>query len=111
VADTPESRQQGLMDRKTLAADQGMLFVFDAEEHRSFWMQNTPLPLSIAYIGADLVIDEILAMTPYSTAAVPSAEPAMYALEVNQGRFAELGITPGYRVRLSEPLRQRIRPQ
>lgn len=108
VVDTPEGRERGLMDRSQLDADHGMLFVFEREERRSFWMKNTLIPLSIAYIGGDLIIDEILQMTPHSTAPVPSRLPAMYALELNAGRFAELGIRPGHRLVLSDQLRERI---
>lgn len=102
IAATPDDRQRGLMYRDTLGEDQGMLFVFPREEMRSFWMKNTSIPLSIAYIDAGGVIREIYDMEPYSLAPVPSRFPAMYALEVRQGRFTELGIEPGDRVTIPD---------
>lgn len=108
IADSEESRRQGLMFREKLEADHGMLFVFDEETERSFWMKDTPLPLSIAYIDSRRVIQEILPMTPFSTAPVPSNSPAKYALEVNQGVFEQLGIEVGDRVSFSRELMARI---
>ncbi len=101
IADTPESRQQGLMFREDLGSDEGMLFVFPDSQVRSFWMKNTPLPLSIAYISAEGRILEIRHMEPYSEQPVRSRFPARYALEVNRGRFSEVGITPGDEIDLS----------
>lgn len=102
IADTPEERQRGLMYRDSLGEDEGMLFVFPDEELRSFWMKNTAIPLSIAYIDAGGTIREIYDMEPFSLAPVPSRYPAKYALEVNRGRFAAYGIEPGDRVVLPE---------
>ncbi len=95
IADTNAERQRGLMERDELAEDAGMLFVFDREEPRSFWMRNTRIPLSIAYIDAEGRIVDIKDMEPFDETPVPSAEPAQYALEVNQGFFAEQGIEVG----------------
>lgn len=95
IAATPEERATGLMFREELDPDQGMLFVFPESAPRSFWMKNTPLPLSIAYIAADGTILEIYDMEPHSLEPVRSRFPAKYALEVNQGRFRELGIDRG----------------
>lgn len=100
IADTPEKRQQGLMYRDSLDENEGMLFVFPGEEMRSFWMKNTGIPLSIAYIDSRGVIREIHDMEPFSLAPVPSRFPAKFALEVNRGRFAELGIEPGDRIEI-----------
>lgn len=100
IAATPEARQQGLMHREELAADEGMLFVFPDERPRSFWMKNTPLPLSIAYIDRQGRILEIYDMEPFSLAPVPSRFSAKFALEVNQGVFEELGIGLGDRVEI-----------
>jgi uncharacterized membrane protein (UPF0127 family) len=108
IADTPEARQRGLMERRTLASDAGMLFVFPSSELRSFWMKDTLLPLSIAYIDSNLVIREIYQMDPLSLVPVPSRFPARFALEVNEGVFEELGIRPGDRIELSRPLQQRL---
>jgi uncharacterized membrane protein (UPF0127 family) len=95
IADDPTERAQGLMNRRTLADDHGMLFVYPDERPRSFWMKDTPLPLSIAYLDAQGRIVRIADMTPFDTSSVPSMRPAMYALEVNQGWFARHGVKVG----------------
>ncbi len=100
VADTPEARRRGLMQRESLPPNRGMLFVFPDEEPRSFWMRNTSIPLSIIYIDADGVIVSIHRMTPYSEESVPSWGAAKYALEVNQGEPAANGVRAGDRVTL-----------
>ena len=108
VVDTPETRARGLMERESMPEDQGMLFVFEESDFRAFWMRNTLIPLSIAYIDERLRILEIHDMVPLDETPVPSRFPAMYALELNQGAFAELGIEIGDRLMLSEELRDRI---
>lgn len=102
IADTPEERRQGLMNRESLPEDRGMLFVFEEEDYRSFWMKNTEIPLSIAFISADGVIMEIRDMTPYSLEPVESTHRAKYALEVNQGMFERLGIEVGAEILFPE---------
>ena len=92
IADDYAERQRGLMERTELAENAGMLFVFDSEEQLSFWMRNTLIPLSIAYIDAEEQIIDIQDMQPLDETSHPSAEPAMYALEVNQGFFDEHGV-------------------
>lgn len=109
VVDTVESRTRGLMERTELAERHGMLFVFETSEQRSFWMKNTPLPLSIAYIDERWTIREIHHMEPYSLEPVASRSPARYALEVNQGAFERLGIEAGDRIVPSPKLRSRIK--
>lgn len=98
LADDPDERHLGLMHRKSLPQDHGMLFVYPGEAPRSFWMENTPLPLSIAYLDEDGVILNVEDMTPMSREGVPSSGPAMYALEVNRGWFEQNGVKPGDRV-------------
>ena len=100
VADTPEERQQGLMGRTALAEDAGMLFVFDTEQPLSFWMKDTLIPLSIAFIDAEGRIVDIQDMQPLDETPHLSAEPARYALEVNQGFFVERGVMVGDTVEL-----------
>ncbi len=95
IADTQAEQQRGLMERTELAEDAGMLFVFPQERPRSFWMRNTLIPLSIAYIDSDGRIVDIKDMQPLDETSVPSAEPAQYALEVNQGFFEARGIEVG----------------
>ncbi|HNW30052.1 MAG TPA: DUF192 domain-containing protein [Spirochaetota bacterium] len=99
LADTEPLRMKGLMGRKTMREDRGMLFVFDREQKMNFWMKNTYIPLSIAYINKIGVINEIRDMKPLDTSVTyPSAMPALYALEVNQGWFARNNITKGCRI-------------
>lgn len=100
IAATDAERQMGLMGRASLAADVGMLFVFDAEQPLSFWMKDTLIPLSIAYIDAAGRIVDIQDMQPLDETPHPSAAPAQYALEVNQGFFAANGIQVGDLVQL-----------
>ncbi len=98
VADTPETRAQGLMYREALAEDAGMLFVYPASERLSFWMENTSVPLSVAFVSAGGEILRIRDMTPFDRTSVSSGAPALYALEVNQGWFAARGVGVGSRV-------------
>ncbi|HEX2108785.1 MAG TPA: DUF192 domain-containing protein [Rubrobacteraceae bacterium] len=100
IADTAAERQTGLSGRPTLAEDAGMLFVFDQEQPLSFWMKDTLIPLSIAYISTEGRIVDIQDMQPLDETPHPSAEPAQYALEVNQGFFAERGVAVGDMVEL-----------
>ncbi|TVQ27088.1 MAG: DUF192 domain-containing protein [Spirochaetaceae bacterium] len=108
VVDTPETRERGLMERESLDPRHGMLFVFDESAHRSFWMKNTIIPLSIAYIDDRLAIREIHSMEPLSLEPIPSRLPARYALEVNQNEFDALGIGIGARIVPSERLSRRL---
>ncbi len=100
VARTPEEREQGLMYQESLAKGRGMLFVFPDTQIRSFWMKDTFIPLDIAYLDAELRIVSILAMEPESLDPVLSGQPAMFALEVPLGWFAEMGIAVGAQARL-----------
>ncbi|MFW6387736.1 MAG: DUF192 domain-containing protein [bacterium] len=98
IADTEETRSQGLMHRDELPENHGMLFVFDRDQRMSFWMKNTSIPLSIAYISSDGVIREIHDMEPHDLDSVRSSRSARYALEVNQGAFERNGIEVGDQV-------------
>ncbi|HEV3477076.1 MAG TPA: DUF192 domain-containing protein, partial [Rubrobacteraceae bacterium] len=102
IADTDPERQRGLMGRTALPEDQGMLFVFGGEQELSFWMKNTLIPLSIAYIDSEGRIVDIQDMKTLDDDPphYVSAEPARYALEVNQGFFEERGIEVGDRAEL-----------
>jgi uncharacterized membrane protein (UPF0127 family) len=102
MAATDAERQTGLMYRTVMAENQGMLFVFERDDHLNFWMKNTKLPLSIAYIASDGTIKEILDMQPESLANVPSTWAVRYALEVNQGAFARAGVKVGDRVSIPQ---------
>lgn len=108
IADDKAERQKGLMSRPegSLPEDAGMLFVFGREKTLSFWMKDTLLPLSIAYVAADGRIVDIEDMEPLDKKTKhPSAEPAKYALEVNQGFFAERGVEVGDTVEIPEEYR------
>lgn len=98
LATTPAERAKGLMFRESLPKNRGMLFVFEMQQPLSFWMQNTSIPLSIAYIDENGVIIDIIDMKPFDLTSIPSSQPARYALEVNQGEFRRKGIRPGNRI-------------
>ena len=100
IATTTAEKQRGLMGRTALAEDAGMLFVFDREQQLSFWMKDTLIPLSIAYINESGRIVDIQDMQPLDETPHPSAEPAKYALEVNQDFFNEHGVEVGNKVSL-----------
>ena len=95
IARTPDERAQGLMYRDELPDGTGMLFVFEDVQIRSFWMANTYVALDIAYIDVSFVIVDIQQLEPLVTDSYPSAAPAMLALEVAQGWFAEHGVVVG----------------
>ena len=104
VADDLAEQAKGLMDRTTLGENRGMLFVFPEERELSFWMKNTLIPLSIAFIDSESRIIDIQEMKPLDDEPphYVSAEPARYALEVNRGFFEERGVRVGNRVKLPE---------
>jgi uncharacterized membrane protein (UPF0127 family) len=95
VARTNEEQGTGLMGRPSLPADSGMLFVFKSVGRVSFWMKDTPLPLSIAFIAADGKIVDIQDMQPFSEQTVSPRQDHLYALEVTQGYFNQKGIKLG----------------
>lgn len=99
AARTPQSREQGLMQRDRLCTDCGMLFIFKKADRHNFWMKNTPLPLSIAFIAADGSILNIEEMQPDTTDSHIAQGNALYALEMNSGWFARNGVKPGDKVR------------
>ena len=98
VATTPAQRAQGLMGRSALADDAGMLFVFETADRHCFWMKDTPLPLSIAFLGDDGTVVGVSDMQPHATDLHCAAVPVRYALEVRQGGFGSRGLNPGTRV-------------
>jgi uncharacterized membrane protein (UPF0127 family) len=100
IAATDAERERGLMGRTTLPEDAGMLFVFDQEQQLSFWMKDTLIPLSIAYIDGEGRIVDIQDMQPLDETPHPSAGLARYALEVNQGFLGARGIQVGDRTEL-----------
>lgn len=100
IAKTQSQQAQGLMFRRSMPPDAGMLFVYDTPQPASFWMKNTFIPLDMLFIGADGRIVNIRARTvPQSLTPVTSAGKVLAVLELNGGTTARLGITAGDRVR------------
>jgi uncharacterized membrane protein (UPF0127 family) len=99
VADTPETSANGLMFRDSLPENRGMLFVFEKPKTVSFWMRNTKIPLSIAYLDSTGKILEIGSLKPLDETPVASrSSDILFALEVNNGWFAHHGISTGAKV-------------
>lgn len=98
LAHTPEERARGLSGRSALADDAGMLFVFPAASMPGFWMRDTSLPLSIAFIDASATIVDIQTLRPFSESLVHPKRPIVYALEVRRGWFDQNDIEIGDRV-------------
>jgi uncharacterized membrane protein (UPF0127 family) len=95
IASNSQDRRKGLMFRKELPEDFGMIFVWDSKKIQCMWMRNTFVPLSVAYIDNLGAIIDIYDMEPLSKMSVCSKEPSLYALEVNQGWFKKKGINVG----------------
>jgi hypothetical protein len=98
VAADFSTRAQGLMHRKSLGANAGMLFVFDGPAIHCMWMKNTYIPLSVAFIDAEGTIINIADMQPHSEESHCAARPSVYALEMAQGWFAQRGVKPGMKL-------------
>jgi uncharacterized membrane protein (UPF0127 family) len=98
VVSDSATRAQGLMHRKALAQNAGMLFIFDEPAVHCMWMKNTLIPLSVAFIDDQGAIVNIADMEPHSEASHCAAQPVRYALEVNRGWFAARAIKPGTRL-------------
>lgn len=97
VARNFRERVAGLMFRRELPEGRGMIFVYSSDQVLGFWMRNTYIPLSIAYLCKDGVIQEIFHMEPMSVETVFSSTPVRFALEVPQGWFEKNGLKPGHR--------------
>jgi uncharacterized membrane protein (UPF0127 family) len=96
LAVRPAEMQQGLMQRRDLGRDDGMIFVYDRPQPLSFWMRNTPTPLDIGFFTAAGVLDEVRQMHPFDDTAVPSrSAQVQFALEMNQGWYQAAGVKPG----------------
>jgi hypothetical protein len=102
VARTDEERARGLMGRASLGKDEGMVFIFEKEAIHGFWMKNTLLPLSIAFIDKEGRIISITDMEPLTLSTHDPPRPVLYALEMNKGWFAKNGIKVGDIVRFSK---------
>lgn len=99
VAIRPEQRQTGLMFRKEMPQQEGMLFVFEHPTQQCFWMKNTVLPLTAAFVADNGTIVNLVDMKPQTTDAHCSEKPVRYVLEMNQGWFAKRGIKAGMKLR------------
>jgi uncharacterized membrane protein (UPF0127 family) len=98
VAQTPEEHSIGLMFRTSMPTNDGMLFIFDRPGQQCFWMKNTLLPLSVAFVADDGSITNIEAMKPQTLDAHCSTKEVRYVLEMNDGWFAKRGIKPGMKL-------------
>jgi uncharacterized protein len=95
VAQTPQQRQIGLMWRKAMPPHEGMLFIFEQPSKQCFWMMNTLLPLTAAFVADDGTVVNLVDMQPQTTDSHCSDKPVRYVLEMNQGWFAKKGIKAG----------------
>jgi uncharacterized protein len=98
VAQTPAQRSIGLMHRPTMGPNEGMLFVFEQPSPQCFWMKNTLLPLSIAFLADDGTVVNIEDMKPQSLESHCSSKPVRFALEMNVGWFVKRGVKPGSKI-------------
>ncbi|MFN3736393.1 DUF192 domain-containing protein [Hydrogenophaga sp.] len=99
VASTPQQRAIGLMHRREMPTNEGMLFVFEQPGTQCFWMKNTLLPLTAAFVADDGTVVNLADMKPQSLDSHCSAKPVRYVLEMHQGWFAKRGIQAGQRLR------------
>ena len=98
LAMTPQERQIGLMNRPSMPNHEGMLFVFEEAGVQCFWMKNTLLPLTAAFVADDGTIVNLADMKPQVLDSHCSKKPVRYVLEMNQGWFAKRGIKPGFKL-------------
>ena len=98
LALTPEQKQIGLMQRKEMPLHEGMLFVFEEAATQCFWMKNTLIPLTAAFVADDGSIVNLVDMKPLTTQSHCSTKPVRYVLEMNQGWFAKKGIKAGFKL-------------
>ena len=99
VAATPKQREIGLMFRQDMATHEGMLFVFEQPQQQCFWMKNTLLPLTAAFVDDDGTIVNLADMKPQSTQSHCSEKPVRFVLEMNQGWFAKKNIKKGFKLK------------
>lgn len=99
LAVRPGEMERGLMERRDLGRDEGMIFVYERPQRLSFWMRNTPTPLDIGFFNADGMLEEIYPMYPFDETAVRSRSTLLsLALEMNQGWFSRNGVKPGAQI-------------
>ena len=98
VAASPEQRATGLMFRRSMPLSEGMLFIFEQASVQCFWMKNTLLPLTAAFVADDGTIVNLADMKPQTTDSHCSRQPVRYVLEMNQGWFSKKGIQAGFKL-------------
>ena len=98
VAATPQQQETGMMFRRSVGANRGMIFPYNPPQSVAFWMRNTLIPLDLIFIRADGSIARIATAKPLDETLVPSGEPIAAVLEIRSGRSAELGVREGDRV-------------
>lgn len=98
LATTEQQRATGLMFRKDMPQTEGMLFIFEQASHQCFWMKNTLLPLTAAFVANDGTIVNLADMKPQTTDSHCSGQPVRFVLEMNQGWFAKKGIKAGSKI-------------
>ena len=102
LADTEPERRRGLMQRRQMGYDKGMLFVFDDVSDSGMWMKNTPMPLDIIFVGPDSTVINVVKRTkPFSLESIQPTAPKKFVVEVRAGFADRFGITPGMRLRWS----------
>lgn len=106
VADNYESRKTGLMHRKSMPPDHGMIFVFAEEQPLGFWMKNTLIPLDVIYLDAKGKVVSVKKLEPLDLTPVSSDGPAKYAIEINRGAAAEAGVKAGDVLTIPERARE-----
>jgi uncharacterized membrane protein (UPF0127 family) len=107
VADSEDEQEKGLMARESMPADHGMIFVFPDSRKLGFWMKNTLIPLDIIYIDETGRVVSVKSMQPHDLTAVRSDGPAMYAIELNQGAAARVGVRGGDVLTIPSSIRER----
>ena len=98
VAQAPDQRSTGLMYRRDMPQAEGMLFIFEQPTQQCFWMKNTLLPLTAAFVADDGTIVNLVDMKPQTTDSHCSAKPVRFVLEMNQGWFAKKGLKAGFKL-------------
>lgn len=106
IAANYRTRVKGLMNRKSLEPDTGMLFIYPREQYLRFWMKDTLIPLSIAFIKPDGTISQIKPMQPQNEEPIWASEPVQYALEMNQGWFERNNIGAGDKIYFPDEIKQ-----
>lgn len=104
IANTPDTRERGLMYRDEMPKNHGMIFIFDQPGHISFWMKNTRIPLDIIYINDAQMVTGIYTLEPYDERGIHNPPEARFVIELNAGRSREIGLKSGDKVTMPEKI-------